>query len=146
MIVTCGFVSSGTRLLHQIVDHYMGVPAVHRSFPHWDRFWWPDDEWFDGATWIVIHRIPEYAFRSALDVHHPGLPDGTVLSAPIEEIRSWYPRWQAAVARMRNPYHVQYEELVRSPRKTIDDLASYLRVDTPLRSYPEVRDENVKYE
>lgn len=144
MIVTCGFVSSGTRLLHSIVDHHMGLPAVHRSYPHWDHFWQPED--FDPApTWIVIHRIPEIAFKSALAAGHRGLPDGTLLHDPLSAIKSWYPGWMAAVQRMRDPYHLQYEELIRSPVKTIDDLASYLRVETPLRSYPQIRDENSKY-
>jgi hypothetical protein len=124
----------------------MGVPAIHRSYPHWDRFWTPEEEEFDQATWIVIHRIPEYAFKSAHAAGHPGLPDGSLLHAPIEEIQKWYPRWQGVVARMRDPYHLQYEELYRSPVATIDGLAAYLHVDTPLRSYPQIRDENSKYE
>lgn len=144
-VVTCGFVSSGTRLLHTIVDYHMKVPALHRSYPHWDEFWQPED--FPPDTqFIVIHRIPEIAFKSAHAAGHRGLPDGTLMRDEISTIKSWYPAWMAAVQRMRDPYHVQYEELFRSPRKTIDDLAAFLRVETPLRSYPQVRDENQKYE
>ena len=150
MIICAGFVSSGTRLLHEIVDYHMDQPALHRSYPHWDRFWQPEDfEHYFGErraiTWIVIHRDPNIAFKSAVKAGHRGLPDGTLLNDPLSAIKSWYPGWQAIVQRMKDPYHIQYESLVEDPRHVIDELAVYLGVPTPLGSYPYVSDGNSKW-
>lgn len=145
MIITCGFVSSGTRLLHAIVQTDMGLEAEHRSYPHWDQFWTPD-EFPPDTTWIVIKRKPKYALQSALAAGHPGLPDGSRLFASQQTIKSWYADWLEVSKTLPDPYWVVYEELIRSPVKTIDDLAAYLHVSTPLRSYRQIRDENSKYE
>lgn len=150
MIVTCGFVSSGSRLLHEIVDYHMGVPTLHRSYPHWDRFWEPADfETYFGeqrsVTWVVIERDPEICFKSAHAAGHRGLPDGTLLHDPLFVIKNWYAEWQAVVSKMTMPYCIQYEALVKEPTAVIDGLAEWLGVPTPLRSYPTIRDENVKW-
>lgn len=144
MIVCAGFVSSGTRLLHTIVDYHMGIPSLHRSYPHWDRFWnWKD---FPPDTqWILIQRDPEIAFKSAVKAGHPGLPDTTLLHAPEEEIRDWWIDWRQMIIDVPNPYWISYGELVHEPEVQIDRLASYLGVETPLESYPVITDANEKW-
>jgi hypothetical protein len=149
LIVCAGFVSSGTRLLHTIVDYHMGIPAMHRSWPHWDRFWHPDDFThrypFTQPQWILIDRDPGYAIESAVKAGHPGLPDTTLLHAPKSEIEEWWLEWRKMQSAFQDPYWISYGELVAYPRETIDRLASYLSVKTPLDSYPVITDQNEKW-
>jgi len=150
VIIVAGFISSGTRLLHEVVDYHMRVPSLHRSWPHWDRFWDPDDFLHEfgihtDPTWILISRDPKVCFQSAMKAGHRGKPDGTLLHDDLATIKSWYPKWQALVERIPTPYHVQYETLVDAPRETIDDLAKYLGVFTPLESYPYISNGNSKW-
>ena len=70
MIICCGFVNSGTRLLHKIVTQDLGLRAVHRSYHHWDRLW----RWEDYVTrvpngyflWVAIYRLPEVVIPAAV--------------------------------------------------------------------------------
>lgn len=75
MIICCGFVNSGTRLLHKIVQGDLGVESMHRSYPHWDELW----SWRNFPTvyrFAIITRRPDVAIPGAVAAGHPGLREG----------------------------------------------------------------------
>ena len=144
MIVACGFVSSGTRLLYQIIRDDFGLPAIHRSYPHWEKFWdWRD---YPVVTWVVITRRFDVVIESALAQGHPGIRKEVRRepSASREEIESWYQRWLEMSASMPGAYRISYEALVADPYTQTMDLARHLKANSRYR-YRQIRDENAKW-
>lgn len=150
MIICCGFVNSGTRLLYKIVTQDLGLRAVHRSYPHWQKLWrWEDYEGGTGSTerftWVAISRVPEAAIPAAVSAGHPGVRKNIRRDPPasVEEVTDWYNRW-LEMSRSMPAYWISYENLVSDPPGTIGALAQYLGV-TGTYSVRQIRDENAKW-
>jgi hypothetical protein len=146
MIVCCGFVNSGTRLLHKIVQQDLGVQnAIHRSYPHWDDLW----SWRNfptGTKFIIIWRRPDVAIPGAVAAMHPGLKEGIRRDPPAdrEEVLGWYLEWLKVAASIPDAYWLTYEALVADPQTQIDNLARWLGV-ARIRVTRQIRDENRKW-
>jgi hypothetical protein len=144
MIICAGFVNSGTRLLHKIVRYDLGLRAVHRSYPHWEKLWdWRD--YPDDITWVAIHRRPDVAIPAAHKAGHPGVRKNIRRDPPatIEEITYWYQRWWKMAADMPAIW-ICYRDLVARPQQVVGHLARILGCegDYELR---QIRDENAKW-
>lgn len=144
MIIACGFVSSGTRLLHGLISEGLGLKSVHRSYPHWDKFW----HWTDypaDMKWVVIHRRPDVAIAAAHKAGHPGIRRNIRRDPPatLDEIMDWWDRWMKMAASIPDAYWLSYEALVADPDTQIGNLARHLGGE--VKRWIQIRDENAKW-
>jgi hypothetical protein len=145
VIIVCGFVSSGTRLLHRIIHDDFGLKAVHRSYPHWEKFWdWK--EYPRDIQWVIIDRRTDVAIQSAMKHKHPGVRKGIYRDPPAkyEEILGWHKRWLEMSASIPDAYRLSYEALVADSSAETARLATHFGV-TGWYKQRQVRDENAKW-
>jgi hypothetical protein len=67
-VVATGPVSSGTRWLYYLIEHW-GIDVVHWSQPQWQTFW-SHDEWPDDTKFVIILRRPDASTASAFKHGH----------------------------------------------------------------------------
>jgi len=146
LLVCTGPISSGTRLLYNIVNGNFHIKAEHRSMPQWDDFWsWSDDP--PGSKYIVITRRPDISVRSALKQGHgdPKLRgwEKRTHKADPDELAEWWWRAIRILATIPGAYWMSYEALVASPVTQVDNLAAWLGVAEV--TYPTIYDGNAKW-
>lgn len=125
-----------------------GLKAVHRSMPHWDRFWTPDDLDFPVDKFVIIVRRPDFSVKSAYQQGHgdPRLKGWGHLGHRMteEELEQWW--WQAIdhLAALPNAHWVFYAALVSNPEVQLRALAKALGSETHETSV-QIRNENEKW-
>lgn len=162
-IVATGPVSSGTRMIYYIIEHWLRAEQdprdlVHWSQPNWQTFW-THDEWPDDTQFVVIVRRPDCSTLSAWDRGHglaihervgfnewqarEPLPEGSVTHADMLE---W---WDKAIGLFaafppERTYWVSYEAMIWNPPVQARGIARFLGFDRDDLPFP-IRDQNEKW-
>jgi hypothetical protein len=152
LIVATGPISSGTRLLTNIVGKLVvDEPVVHRSMPQWTVFWdYADDP--EGTRYVIILRRPDISVRSAHKQGHgdPEKRGWRHLDHRMTqvELNAWWVKAIIRLSHIPNAGWFSYEALIADPFVQVGSIAHWLGVPCPpdiLSRIPRIEDRNAKY-
>jgi hypothetical protein len=149
VIVCCGPISSGTRMLTKLVTKLCpNEQVVHHSMPQWIEFW-DRSKFPEGTRYVVILRRPDISVRSAKHLGHGNIrkeafkPLGHDLSE--QELNQWW--WQAIdkLAGLPDAYWMSYEALLADKHTQVRNLARWLGVTPPKNPPIDITDQDEKW-
>ena len=141
-VVVTGPEDSGTRILHRVVQEFLGVrEAIHLSVPH-GGVWWDWEEHISaGARFVIIQRRPDIT-TLAIVARHPVTVSG------LDEARR---NWHAAIAmlaRLPRATWLSYEAFVADPKRQARNVGRWLAsqgVPIEYGTMPEIVDANARW-